>query len=803
MDIQYIGEFLFPGYTGRAALFLGLFASLIAAFFYYRATHDSKKEWRLWRSWARRAFLMHLLLIGIASAMLLYLLLFRHYEYRYVWVHTENDLGLGYLVAAFWAGQEGSLLFWILCQAVFGAALMRYARTWEPTVMTVLSLSQVFMVAMVLGIEAGGFRIGMSPFVLLRETATGSDVAFFQNPAYLSMITDGNGLNPLLRNFWMMSHPPFTFIGYASVLVPFCFAIAGMWKKKYHEWLLPALPWTILGVFFLGIGILLGGVWAYESLTFGGFWAWDPIENASLVPWLVLVAALHLMLVSKHKKHSYFPTFLFTLLSFILVVYATYLTRSGILAETSVHSFGNDGMGKQILIYIFSLMAISAVLLTINFRKMPSKENEEPFTREFWLFVGALVMVLSAFQVGFTTSIPVLNKLIGTEFTPPANVVEHYNNWQLPFAVVIALLIAATNFITWGRNAFTPFIKKLLLSLILATIFAIAIALLYEMKELAHILLLFSSLFALFSSLDLLLRFRNKFTTTGASITHLGIALFLLAVLLTFSKKTTISQNTSGYFLGQQFSDEENLLLIKGDILPLGNYHAVYSGRSFDGKRLRYQIDFLKTGKDGEFYKAFSAYPAIQINERMGNVYEPYAKVFPLRDVFTYITFADVQQDLHGHAHIHTENFDIAKGDTVQIQNNKLVLADIRSTATPDIPIDPNNIVITATVEVHTHFNKSFTLKPEFRVTNGIVTHQDGRIDELDMTIRFKGISDTPNTIILEVTEEHSDFIIIKTIIFPFINLLWISMLVMLAGLWVSFRRRSKARPESRPHQQT
>lgn len=794
MDIQYIGEHLFVGHIGRFALYMAFFFALFAAFANYQAAREDKLDRRLWRGWGRRAFYGHTLLVSLASLMLFYALLNRYYEYNYVWMHTENDLSLGYLLAGFWAGQEGSFLFWILCQAVFGVILIHHAGKWEAPVMSLVSLSQVFMVTMVMGLQLGDLSIGASPFALLRDTIQGADSELFKNPNYLFMITDGNGLNPLLRNFWMLSHPPFTFVGYASVLIPACFALAGLWKKRYHEWIQPALPWTLLGVFFLGIGIILGGVWAYESLTFGGFWAWDPIENASLVPWLILVAALHLMLVSKNKKHSYFPAFLFTFLAFIFVVYATYLTRSGVLSETSVHSFGNDGMGIQILIYIFSWLLIGLFLLVKNYKKLPSKDDEEPFTREFWLFIGALVLILSAFQIIFTTSIPVLNRILNTQFTPPGDVVTHYNSWQLPFAVVIALLIGMTHFIKWGKNTMKTFAIKLSLPLGLSVVATVLITWLYGLEQTGHILMLFASLFALFSSLDILLRFNKQLASYGTIISHLGVALFLLAVLLTFSQKTTISQNTSGYFLGQQFSDDENLLLIKGEVLPMGDYQVVYAGKTVDETHLTYQIDFLKTNKDGELYKVFSSYPAIQLNERMGNVYEPYAKIFPTRDIFTYVTFADVEHDLTNQTRKLLETLKIAVNDTLDIENNRLTLNNIVSSSSESDTIDPANIKITAELEIITHFGGSYQLSPSFLVKNGQVIYEDDLIQDMDMIFRFKEVTDEPFTIMVEMYEEREDFVIIKTVIFPYINLLWLSMLVMLTGIWIAFRKRWRNR---------
>ncbi len=793
MEIQYIGEQLLPGYLGRFALILAFISALFAAFSYWQASNEKRPDFRHWRDWGRNAYRVHSFMIILASAALFYILLNRLYEYRYAWIHTENDLGLGYLISSFWAGQEGSFLFWTLCQVIFGLLLIRFDRNWEPPVMTIMAVSQVFMVSMMLGFRFGDLTIGMNPFILLREASENIDNHFFHNPNYLAMITDGNGLNPLLRNFWMLSHPPVTFIGYAAVLVPFCYALAGLWKKKYHEWIRAALPWTSFGLLSLGAGILLGGVWAYESLTFGGFWAWDPIENASLVPWLVLVAALHLMLVSRKKRNTYFPTFLFTILAFVLVIYATYLTRSGVLSDTSVHSFGSDGMGRHILVYLYAFLITGLVLLGINYKHLPSKDTEEPFTREFWLFIGALVLVLSAFQVIFSTSMPVMNKMFGTDFAPPLNVVEYYNNWQLPFAVVIGLLIGFTHFIKWGRNDLKRFFGSVGLSLILALAAVVLVTVFSDIQAPAHLLMAFASLFALFSSLDLVFRFKGQYAKNGAIVSHLGIGLFMFAVVLTFSQKETISKNTSGYFLGENFSETENLLLIKGEILPMGEFYVSYVGHQKEGDRLHYQVDFLKKNREGDYYKVFTSYPSILLNERMGNVYEPYAKVYPGRDIFTYITFADLERpdDLEDYTLI--ETLEIAVNDTLEIGNNQLVLNNLQ-TPSRQGEVDPDDIRITARMEVITHFGRSYEVNPSFILKDGYVSYEDDAARDLDLRFRFSDVTDKPFTIELEVFEERTDFIIIKTIIFPFINLLWLSIIVMMAGFWITFRYRWKRR---------
>ncbi|MFO7979088.1 MAG: cytochrome c biogenesis protein CcsA [Bacteroidales bacterium] len=794
MKIDFIGEHLFVGVAGHYSLLLAFLAVVFSAFSYYLASGKNHHQKIRWQKRGRIFFLGHGFLVAVAGIFLLIILLNRFYEYRYAWMHIENDLSLGYRIAAFWAGQEGSMLFWTLCQAFFGMLMIRYARTWEPKIMTLLSLSQVFMVAMLLGLKIGPFTLGSDPFLLLRLTQDNMQNPFFQNPEYLALIHDGNGLNPLLRNFWMLSHPPLLFIGYAAALVPFCYALAGLWNRQYVAWIRPALPWMILAIFFLGAGILLGGVWAYESLTFGGFWAWDPIENASLVPWLAMVASLHLMLIAKKKKNTLFPAFLFTILSFILVIYATFLTRSGVLSETSVHSFGNDGMGRQIAIYIFTFLAMGMWLLIKNFPHLPVKDDEEPFSREFWLFIGSLVLVLSGLQIIFTTSIPVVNALFGSNMTAPSDVMEHYNNWQLPFAVVVSVLIGFVHYIRWDRNNVRKFLWSVGLPLMLALLFYVLIAGFYQVIGLGNKLLLFSSLFAFFSSLDMILRFRRQYVSFAAALTHLGMAMFLLAVLLTFSNKEVISKNTSGFSLGQAFPDNENLLMVKDEILPMGEYFVTYKGHEMVGDRKVFQIDFLKKNQQDQYYKVFSSHPAILLNEKMGNVYEPYSKFLPLKDVFTYVSFADIHET-EDHDDALLQTVEIAMNDTLQVQNHLMVLHDI-TTPSGSEALNPDDIRIDALLEVISPSGAVHQARPAFMVQQGHVGHLDAAIQDLNWNLRFRKVSDKPYTIVVEVFEPRPDFIIIKTVIFPFINLLWASCLVILAGLIMSFRHRWRKSPQ-------
>src|SRR6185436_1635500 len=234
--------------------------------------------------------------------------------------------------------------FW---QAILGLVLMYTQRAWEAPVMTLFALVQTFLASMILGVVIPGLslKLGGSPFILLRDAM--ADPIFKIQPDFIPK--DGNGLNALLQNYWMVIHPPTLFLGFALTLVPFSFCMAGLWQKKYVEWVKPALPWTLFGAAVLGLGILMGGYWAYETLSFGGYWNWDPVENAVYVPWLIQIASLHTMITYKNSRTALKFSIILVISVFILIVYSTFLTRSGILGDASVHSFTDLGLSGQLL----------------------------------------------------------------------------------------------------------------------------------------------------------------------------------------------------------------------------------------------------------------------------------------------------------------------------------------------------------------------------------------------------------------------------------------------------------------------
>ncbi len=792
--MEYIGEQLGIGKVGNVFVILSFVLALLASISYFFAAKDNDDS-ASWKRIGRIAFRLHgLSVMGIVSA--LFIMLMNHYfEYEYVWHHSNKEMPMRYILSCFWEGQEGSFLLWTFWHVVLGLMLQRTAKKWEAPVMAVISLVQVFLASMLLGITIADYHLGSNPFtVLLRDHPDFANIPLFSSPNYIDKI-DGRGLNPLLQNYWMTIHPPTLFLGFALTVVPFAYAIAGLWKKNFTEWLKPALPWTYAGVTVLGVGILMGGAWAYEALSFGGFWAWDPVENASLVPWLTLVGAAHLMLINRNKGQSLFTAFFLSILTFILILYSTYLTRSGILGETSVHSFPTAGMAGQLLVYLFCFLIIGIVLLVINWKHFPKQDAEEGlWSREFWMFVGAIVLLVSSFQILFYTSMPVWNKIFGMNKAPLKEVVTFYNNWQLPFAFVVTLLIAVGQFFKYKNTDIKVFLKNISLSFFISLGLTILMVFVLNYNNRYYSILLFSSIFAAVANADYMFRvLGGKIKKAGASIAHIGFALVLLGALISTSKKDIISQNTSGKSvesLGKDFSNNNNILLTQGDTLKMGKYFVTYKGKRQEGINIYFDVDYFTKDEAGKLIKEFSLAPLVQTNPRMGNVAEPDTRHYLTYDVYTHVTFADLETLLEkkqktADEYAPAKNFTLKKGDTI-FSSNAIIIFDSLS-----VNVDKTKYQLAENdVAVQAHFQvmdivKKYNANPVYVIRNNNIQPVESRVDPLGLKFMFWQINPEDGKIQISLQEKKSnvrDFIVMQAMIFPYINILWIGCIIMAIG---------------------
>lgn len=795
MNIEYVGEHLIAGYLGRIFIWLSFLSLIISAVLYiYSLRKEDKKALNLkkkalYAKLAGNFFWLHFVALTGAIAALYYLIGNHCFEYSYVWQYSSAAMETKFMISCFWAGQEGSYLVWAFWQGIIGLLLLRTAKDWKSWVMPVFATGQFFLISMLLGLDLGGFSIGGSPFGLLRDMPQNASEELFRDPNYLKFLTDGNGLNPLLENIWMIIHPPSLFLGYAVALVPFSYAIASLWRKEYHSWLKPAIPWTLAAILALGNGIILGGRWAYESLTFGGFWAWDPVENASLVPWLLLVATLHSMIIARKRFNTYATTYFFTILGWFFVMYATYLTRSGVLGETSVHSFGENALSAQMILFNLLFLLLPIALLLFRKKAFPKKDSDEIMTREFWMLIGAIVVLLSAFQVIATTSIPVFNKIFGTGIAPPIDNINFYNTWQMPFAIVIALGIAISQYLWYGPNNMKVFLRKILISSGISVVLTVLIALGDHVTGVSRIILLFSILLALVVSIDFVIHYMKKTSNVGGAFTHVGFTLFLLGVVLAFSNSQIISRNTSGFDLGQEADNQENLVLMKGIGQPMGRYMVTYTDATTKGRETFYKVDFVKMKDAGTGKIDFSVYPSLNVNTRMGNVYNPDTKHFIDKDIYTFLSFAQQSTgtaDAEGYSKSGEQPMNVK--DTVMINRSYVILDDIKTTMVND---DVNNASIVARFKIISMKEGALETEIKYEVVNGELKQTDGMIDPLNLKLRFEGVAVDSKAIQVGIYERQQDYIVMKAIIFPFMAVLWLGIVVMFSGLTYAIMRRT------------
>ncbi len=582
---------------GQVTMWLGLIAICISSICYLVLCF--RKESTFCRNTARLSFFGFAAFVTVTSMLLMHFILNHEFLYSYVAQYSSRDLPLEYLVSSFWAGQEGSFLLWVLLGAWLGILLMFKARDMEPQVMLIYNLNNIFLAILL---------IKQSPFGMLPISPP-----------------DGQGMNMLLQDPWMVIHPPVVFLGYAAYTIPFAYAVSALWRREYDRWIKPALPWAVFAFVSLGAGIIIGGYWSYKVLGWGGYWGWDPVENASLLPWLAGTALMHGMILQQTRKKLRKTNFVLAAFSFILVIYCTFLTRSGVLADFSVHSFVDLGITGWLVIFMFAFIAISVGFLVARAREIPVSKAESVslFSREFGLIAAMMLLCICTLVTGLGTSAPLITRLLEKASKVST---EFYVNTNLPLALLMLLLLSFVPLMVWGKNSFSRLGAKLTWAIAGAIVSGI-ITLLHGYPDMggpflsAGVLLL--SLFAgAAAGMNLLLAvklIRKKITISGAAIAHLGVGLMFLGIVSSSaydrSEKVLLTQgvvkNAMGYdieFNGPSFSREGKGVRVH---LPLnakkGNTQFIaqpdiYSERSRDGQVKRFSHPHIRRGLIADLY---------------------------------------------------------------------------------------------------------------------------------------------------------------------------------------------------------
>jgi cytochrome c-type biogenesis protein CcmF len=722
-----------------------------------------------------------------------------------------------YLLSCFWEGQEGSFMLWSFWNAVLGIVVMRTSREWESPVMTVVSLAQVFLASFLIGIFFFDVRIGSSPFVLMRNEFP--DAPIFRDPQYLiKYLTDGNGLNILLQNYWMVIHPPVLFLGFASSLIPFSFAVAGLWKNDHKGWMQQGLPWALFSAGILGLGIMMGAAWAYESLTFGGYWAWDPVENASMVPWLLLVAGIHTMLIFRHTGHSIQATYFFICLSFLLVLYSTFLTRTGVLGDTSVHSFTGEGESLywHLLLMIGVFAAIPAILYVRRRKQLPVLHKEESMaSREFWMFVGSLLFFVSAVYIIVLTSLPFINKLAGTTWAIGQDVEYVYNRVMVLVAFVIGMLTAITQYLKYRDTPRAYLLKKLMVpslsALVISALVSFTGGISYDKYGTGFLvaihIALWAGIYTVIANGAFLWQFsRKNLKAAGASVSHIGFGLMLIGILISSSKKELVSRNRTGIAIpglkdakGRDENPLENMTLIHGVPTPMGSYTATYLGDSTEKKndKVYFRIQFRKNDSvTGKVLEDFMITPnAFLMKGESGTQLSsnPGSRHYPDRDIFVYITSWLNPDNIPDTATFRT--YPARQGDTVFYSNGFIVIEKMLAANkhdNRDLPVVDSAWL--SELKVYAKDGREFPAAPAFLVKDDLPAQKTDTIVSQSLILGLMRGSGGKLELGVKESGTVMRYITLKAYKFPMINLLWLGTLIMVAGFLMSMWHRIRQR---------
>ncbi len=811
--MQFEGEHLWIGTMGHLFVLIAFTASLLSTIAYFIAGKKNEHTEKIsWLRFARISFIVQVASVLVVFSSIFYLCVNHYIEYLFAYKHTSKELEFKYLFASIWEDQSGSFLLWSIWHCVLGLVLIKSAKEWEAPVMSVVSLVQVFLAMMIMGVYIFGTKIGNSPFVLTRNEINGP---IFALPNYLSMMRDGVGLNVLLRNYWMVIHPPVLFLGFASTLIPFAFAFAGLQTKKYGDWVKPAIPWALFSACVLGVGIMMGAKWAYESLSFGGYWAWDPVENASMVPWLILVAGLHTMVVYKATGHSLRASYLFAILTFVFILYSTFLTRTGVLGDESVHAFAESGrpMFNLIRMFLFTFSLGALVLFIVRYKKIPAEKNEENTnSREFWMFIGSLVLFLSGLFIIAKTSTSIINSVFGTKLAPPEDIEFSYNKVMVLVAIIIGILTAITQYFKYKSTPASYTLKKIALPTIVAAVITALLIIFYPITYykggIAFLVAIYAALFASIYSVAANANYirsglNGKLKAAGGSISHIGFTMMIAGMLISSGNKKIISEERFKDFeieMGidpltkQQDNAAENINLVRHVPKKMGPYDVTYLNDSTGtetGRRFYHLAFERKDAASNEVKETFTLSPDVYLMKDNNMSSNPDTKNYLTHDVFTYISYA-----LNPDANKDTAQFkisEVAEGDTLFYSKGFMVLDNVvKNPPTNKFNIPSAGPSVIANITVTAKDSSRYNASPMIMIDTFGINQIDDTVFAQNLYVKFAGVSTDQKKLKIGVKESDKmiDFVTLKAYIFPYINLVWIGLILMAVGLVMSLIRR-------------
>jgi cytochrome c-type biogenesis protein CcmF len=739
-------------WPGVAAIWGALGMGLGSAATYLRVDRGRKDLLPL----ARTFYAAFATCVVAAAAMLMTLLLQHRFDVSYVNSYSSLELPLHFLISTFWAGQEGSFLLWCFWGSLIGLFVWRSAKEQEAPVMVVY-------LATFLGIIA--ILCKQSPFKLLPPPA----------PA------DGVGLNPLLQDPWMVIHPPVMFLGFASLSVPFAFAISALWKKRWDGWIVRALPWALLTFLTLGTAILMGGYWAYKTLGWGGYWGWDPVENTSLVPWLFTAALVHGMFLQRVRKRHRKVNLILACTAYAAILYGTFLTRSGVLADFSVHSFIDLGITGWLVAILATFILLSVGLLAWRWRSIPVVDEEESplLSRSVLFILGIAVFCALAVVILLGTSAPILTRLSGT---PSQVQTSFYAKTTAPAGFLLVFLCGLVPFVSWKGDPLREFLKSARRSLIVAAVLTL-VAVGFGARQPGTLVLLFTALFAADMNLRAVLRKvkNSKLGGAGGYLAHVGVGIMLAGVVI-----------SGAYAKSQRVTLPVNVpKKVAGNTLT---FLQVVPGTAERKQSMEIKVE---TARGRSFY----AYPKMYENSRTGQLMaNPSIDSSPISDLY----IAPQQYD-PGQPETVGRDVRLTKGTTTNIDGIAFTFRDFNADRSAMMRGEKTILVLTdLTITPADGVNHDMTIKYVFHMDN-----RGAEAEELDIpgvpgakarvlavspndgavVLRLRGVSKNPADEYQAATVESLSVDVTRK---PLISLVWGGFYVMMTGALLAFVKRSK-----------
>ena len=500
---------------------------------------------------AKYGLLAKFMLVMIAYGALTYAFAVSDFSTRFVAFHSSTDLPLFYKLTAVWGGMEGSLLLWELILSAFTAiVIVRYSKFNKdvlPYTILILSVISLFLLFLLVG---------------------------WSNPLekLFPIPMEGEGLNPLLQNPGMIYHPPSLYIGYVGFSIPFAFAMGSLLQGKLdNQWILTTRRWTLFSWLFLTLGMVLGGEWAYLELGWGGYWAWDPVENASLLPWLTGTAFLHSVIVQEKRNTLKIWNILLIVATFTLSILGTFITRSGVL--NSVHAFAKSPIGPAFLVFVVVILIFSNLVLKFRISLLTSTPRPSGLlSKENSFLLNNIIFTGMAFTVLYGTVFPLLSEgLADKKISIQA---PFFNTIMLPLGFIMALLMGLTHILGWKKTSNRLLIKNSIIPAIAATIITVAIVVMLPVTwevPIAAWITAFTGVIILmelvgsnksirqtndFSWFSILTRNRRK---KGGLIVHFAIVLMLMGIF------------------GNFYNVETSFSFSRGETKSFGDYGLTFS----------------------------------------------------------------------------------------------------------------------------------------------------------------------------------------------------------------------------------